>query len=124
MRAIVQGRPAKMKGPWGPSRDGTPGRNSPQSSAAHRASNSSSKKNFSSPKAGRRSSSQVARSSWRAKKGHCTQSGLRPWMKRSANTRSPTISVTPWISILPGAALMDGPRAVRPRPETCCIASR
>ena len=55
----------------------------------------SSKKKRCSPKAGLRSDSQVAPSSYLAKNGRCTQSGFRPWIKRHTNTFSPATSVTP-----------------------------
>ena len=79
---------------------------------------SGSKKNWASPPAGLRWSSQVASGSNLAKNGRWTQSALRPWIKRRTKTFSPFISVMPCTSTLPGPALMDGPRAVRARPET------
>src|SRR5690625_4257955 len=83
------------------------------------ASYSSLKKNASSPKAGCNSLSQVASVSYLAKNGRCTQSALRPWIKRRTKAFSPCSSTTPCTSTLPGPALIEGPRTVRARPDTC-----
>jgi hypothetical protein len=79
-------------------------------------------KKRSAPKAGFRSLSQRARSSYSAKNGRATQSGLRPCRNRSAMTFPPRAcgtSLTPSTCTLPEAHDMLGPRTVRQTPLTC-----
>jgi EmrB/QacA subfamily drug resistance transporter len=68
--------------------------------------------------AGSRSVSQVAAGSNLAKNGVPTRLGSRAWIIRSTKTGVPATSVTPSTHTLPGVADIDGPRTVRPSPET------
>jgi hypothetical protein len=62
--------------------------------------------------------SQQAAGSNLAKNGVPTSRGFRAWIMRRTKTLRPATSATPSTHTFPGVADIDGPRTVRPRPET------